>query len=71
MELLLFRLGDRGSASPRERVREVVDVGAGQRPVALVSLRVALGAGWLVIDWDAIRLPTGSPRPLALLGSMG
>jgi chemotaxis signal transduction protein len=61
MELLLFRLGDRGYASPRERVREVVDVGAGQpavpglspsslgglgggqRPVALVSLRIALG----------------------------
>src|SRR4029453_9362664 len=61
MELLLFRLGDRGYASPRDRVREVVDVGAGQpsvpglsasslgglgggqRPVALVSLRVALG----------------------------
>ena len=61
MELLLFRLGDRGYASPRERVREVVDVGAGQpavpglspsslgglgggqRPIALVSLRVALG----------------------------
>ena len=61
MELLLFCLGDRGYASPRERVREVVDVGAGQpaipglaasslgglgggqRPVALVSLRVALG----------------------------
>jgi chemotaxis signal transduction protein len=61
MELLLFRLGDRGYASPRERVREVVDIGAGQpavpglsasslgklgggqRPVALVSLRVALG----------------------------
>jgi chemotaxis signal transduction protein len=60
-ELLLCRLGDRGYASPRERVREVVDVGAGQpavpglspsslgglgggqRPVALVSLRVALG----------------------------
>jgi hypothetical protein len=49
----------------------VVDVGGGQRPVALVSLRVALGAGWLVTAWDAIRLPTGSPRPLALLGSMG
>ena len=61
MELLLFRLGDRGYASPRDRVREVVDVGAGQpavpglspsslgglgggqRPVPLVSLRVALG----------------------------
>jgi chemotaxis signal transduction protein len=61
MELLLFRLGDRGYASPREPVREVVDVGAGQpavpglpssslgalgggqRPVALVSLRLALG----------------------------
>src|SRR4029453_7639830 len=61
MELLLFRLGDRGYASPRDQVREVVDVGAGQpavpglsasslgglgggqRPVALVSLRVALG----------------------------
>jgi chemotaxis signal transduction protein len=138
-ELLLFRLGDRGYASPRERVREVIDVGAGQpavpglpasslgglgggqRPVALVSLRVALGlpdrgpegrilvaatrngaigflvdevtrvlrydpafcrpepAGiasgyvtaafqalggtWLVIDWDAIRLPTGITAP--------
>ena len=107
MELLLFRLGDRGYASPRERVREVVDVGAGQpavpglspsslgglgggqRPVALVSLRVALGlpdrgpegrilvvatrtgptdfqalgASWLLIDWDAIRLPTGITAP--------
>jgi len=138
MELLLFRLGDRGYASPRERVREVVDVGAGQpavpglspsslgglgggqRPVALISLRVALGlpdrgpegrnlvvatragpvgflvdevvrvlrydpevcvpeatrpsgyvtAGfravgisWLLIDWDAIRLPTAITAP--------
>jgi chemotaxis signal transduction protein len=61
MELLLFRLGDRGYACPRERVLEVIDVGAGQpavpglpssslgalgggeRPVALVSLRLALG----------------------------
>ena len=57
---LPLRLGDRGYASPRERVREVVDVGygqpavpglpsslgelvGGQRPVDLVSLRVALG----------------------------
>jgi chemotaxis signal transduction protein len=132
-ELLLFRLGERGYASPRERIREVIDVGAGQpavpgltssslgalegarRPVALVSLRLTLGlpdrgpegrilvvstrhgavgflvdevvrvmrydpafcqaqpnrfgngyvtgsfsgldATWLVIDWDAIRLP--------------
>jgi chemotaxis signal transduction protein len=104
MELLLFRLGDRGYASPREQVREVVDVGAGQpavpgppasslgglgggqRPVALVSLRVALGlpdrgpegtrpsgyvtasfqalgASWLLIDSDAIRLPTGITAP--------
>ena len=131
MELLLFRLGDRGYASPREQVREVVDVGAGQpavpglpasslgglgggqRPVALVSLRFALGlpdrgpegrilvvttrggpvgflvdevvrvlrydppvcvpegtrpsghvtASWLLIDWDAIRLPTGITAP--------
>jgi len=138
MELLLFRLGDRGYASPRERVREVVDVGAGQpvvpglsasslgglgggqRPIALVSLRVALGlpdrgpegrilvvatrngpvgflvdevvrvlrydpaacppeatrpsgyvtasfqalgASWLLIDWDAIRLPAGITAP--------
>jgi chemotaxis signal transduction protein len=137
-ELLLFRLGDRGYASPRERVREVVDVGAGQpavpglpasslgglvggqRPVALVSLRLvlglpdrgpegrilvvatrtgpigflvdevvrvlawdpatcrpestrlsgyvtasfqALGGSWLLIDWDAIRLPTGTTAP--------
>jgi chemotaxis signal transduction protein len=134
MELLLFRLGDRGYASARERVREVVDVGAGQpavpglaasslgglgggeRLVALVSLRLALGlpdrgpegrilvvatrtgpvgflvdevvrvlrydpaacvpeptrssgyvtasfkalgGSWLLIDWDAIRLPAG------------
>jgi hypothetical protein len=36
-----------------------------------MGVAVALGAGWLVIDWDAIRLPRGSPRPLALLGSMG
>jgi chemotaxis signal transduction protein len=139
MELLLFRLGDRGYASPRERVREVIDVGAGQpavpglsssslgglgggqRPVALVSLRIALGlpdrgpegrilvvatrhgpvgflvdevvrvmrydpafcrpqpnrftsgyvtasfhaldGTWLLIDWDAIRLPTGITTP--------
>ena len=134
MELVLFRLGDRGYASARERVRGVIDVGAGQpavpglsassldglgggqRPIALVSLRVALGlpdrgpegrilvlatrhgpvgflvdevarvlrydpafcraqpnrlangyvtasfqalgGTWLVVDWDAIRLPT-------------
>ena len=133
MELLLFRLGERGYACPRDRVREVIDVGAGQpavpglpssslgglgvlpRPVGLVSLRLALGlpdrgpegrilvvttrhgpvgflvdevvrvmrydpafcrlqpsrfattyvtasfqalgGTWLVIDWDAIRLP--------------
>jgi hypothetical protein len=31
--------------------------------VALVSLRVALGASWLPIDWDAIRLPTGITAP--------
>jgi chemotaxis signal transduction protein len=135
MELLLFRLGERGYACPRDRVREVIDVGAGQpavpglpssslgglgvlpRPVGLVSLRLALGlpdrgpegrilvvttrhgpvgflvdevvrvmrydpafcrlqpsrfattyvtasfqalgGTWLVIDWDAIRLPAG------------
>ena len=132
-ELVLFRLGDRGYASPRARVRELIDVGAGQpvvpglsaatlgglgggqRPIALVSLRVALvlpergpegrilvvttrhgpvgflvlrydpaicrpepnrlasgyvtagfqalGGSWLVIDWDAIRLPTGITAP--------
>jgi chemotaxis signal transduction protein len=61
MELLLFRLGDRGYACPREQVHEVIDVGTGQpavpglpssslgalgggeRPVALVSLRLTLG----------------------------
>ena len=138
MELLLFRVGDRGYASRRDQVREVVDVGAGQpavpglspssleglgggqRPVALVSLRVALGlpdrgpegrilvvatrtgpvgflvdevvrvlhydpevcipeatrpsgyvtagfradgTSWLLIDWDAIRLPAGITAP--------
>jgi chemotaxis signal transduction protein len=138
-ELVLFRLGDRGYASPRQRVREVIDVGAGQpavpglsaatlgglgggqRPIALVSLRIALGlpdrgpegrilvvatrhgpvgflvdevvrvlrydpafcrpelnrltsgyvtasfqalgASWLVIDWNAIRLPTAITAP--------
>jgi chemotaxis signal transduction protein len=137
-DLLLFRLGDRGYASAREQVREVVDVGAGQpvvpglsasslgglgggqRPVALVSLRVALGlpdrgpegrilvvatrtgpvgflvdevvrvlrydpashppeatrlsgyvtasfqalgGSWLLIDWNAIRLPAGITAP--------
>ncbi len=59
--LVLFRLGDRGYACPREKVRQVVDVGAGQppvpglepsslsalqgaqRPLRLVSLRLALG----------------------------
>jgi chemotaxis signal transduction protein len=139
MELVLFRLGDRGYASHRERVREVIDVGAGQpavpglsaatlgglgggqRPIALVSLRVALGlpdrgpegrilvvttrhgpvgflvdevarvlrydpafcrpepnrlasgyvtasfqalgGSWLLIDWDAIRLPAAITMP--------
>jgi chemotaxis signal transduction protein len=139
LELLLFRLGDRGYASRRDRVLEVIDVGAGQpavpglsssslgalgggqRPLALVSLRLALGlpdrgpegrilvvatrhgpvgflvdevtrvmrydpavctpepnrlasayvtagfqaggATWLVIDWDAIRLPTAITTP--------
>jgi chemotaxis signal transduction protein len=138
-ELVLFRLGDRGYASPRQRVRELIDVGAGQpavpglsaatlgglgggqRPIALVSLRIALGlpdrgpegrilvvgtrhgpvgflvdevvrllrydpafcrpepnrlasgyvrasfqalgGSWLVIDWDAIRLPTAITAP--------
>lgn len=133
--LVLFRLGDRGYATPRDQVLEVVDVGAGQPAVPglepsslaalkgaehlspLVSLRVALGlpdrgpAGrilivttrhgpvgflvdevvrvleidpsatrlrenrlgsgyvigtvealgttWLLVDWDAIRLPGG------------
>jgi chemotaxis signal transduction protein len=59
--LVLFRLAGRGYACPRDKVREVVDVGAGQppvpglepsslgalrgaqRPLRLVSLRVALG----------------------------
>jgi chemotaxis signal transduction protein len=138
-ELVLFRLGDRGYASPRDRVREVIDVGAGQpavpglsaatlgglgggqRPIALVSLRIALGlpdrgpegrilvvttrhgpvgflvdevvrvlrydpafcrpepnrlpsgyvtasfqafgGSWLVIEWDAIRLPSAITAP--------
>jgi chemotaxis signal transduction protein len=61
VELLLFRLAERGYASTRDAVTEVVDVGGGQppvpglpsssllalhaeeRPVALVSLRLALG----------------------------
>src|SRR6266536_945499 len=138
--LVLFRLGDRGYASPRDRLLEVVDVGAGQptvpglepsdlaalkgtqRLLPLISLRVALGlpnrgpggrilvvttrhgplgflvdevvrvleidpaatrlrenrlgsgyvvgtvealgATWMLVDWDAIRLPAGlrSPR---------
>jgi chemotaxis signal transduction protein len=59
--LVLFRLGGRGYACPRDRVRQVVDVGGGQppipglepsnlsalrgaeRPLPLVSLRLALG----------------------------
>ena len=59
MELLLFRLGDRGYACPRERVREVIDVGTGQPAVpGLPSSSLgALGGTWLVIDRDAIRLP--------------
>ena len=103
MELLLSRLGDRGYASPREQVREVVDVGAGQpavpglpgpasagsgaasgrspwsacespwaarprargtRPTGYVTASSqALGASWLPIDWNAIRLPTGITAP--------
>jgi hypothetical protein len=80
MELLLFRLGDRGYASPRERVREVVDVGAGrpaipglaasslgglgggQRPVALVSLRVALGLPDRGPEGRILVLPPGPAR---------
>ena len=136
--LVLFRLGGRGYACPRDKVRQVVDVGAGQppvpglepsslsalegaqRPLPLVSLRVALGlpdhgpagrilavttrhgpvgflvdevvrvlrydpaanppeatrlsgyvtagfhaqgGSWLLIDWDAIRLPAGITAP--------
>ena len=78
---LLFRLGDRGYASPRDRVREVADVGAGQpavpglsasslvglvggqRPVALVSLRVALGLpdrGPRAASWSWPPAPAGS-----------
>jgi chemotaxis signal transduction protein len=59
--LVLFKLGDRGYATPRDRVLEVVDVGAGRPSVPglepstlaalkgrerlppLISLRVALG----------------------------
>ncbi len=137
--LVLFRLGDRGYASPRDQVLEVVDVGTGQPPVPglepsdlaalkgmqrllpLISLRVALGlpdrgpegrilvvttrhgpvgflvdevvqvteidpaatrvrenrlgggyvvgtvdalgATWMLVDWDAIRLPAGVRPP--------
>jgi hypothetical protein len=41
MELLLFRLGDRGYASPRE----VVDVGAGQPAVPGLSASSLGGLG--------------------------
>ena len=77
MELLLFRLGDRGYASPRERVREVVDEvvrvvrydpAACPPETTRLSGYVtasfqALGASWLLVDWDAIRLPTGITAP--------
>ena len=57
-ELLLFRPGDRGYASPRQRVREAT------RPSGYVTASFqALGASWLLIDWDAIRLPTGITAP--------
>jgi hypothetical protein len=48
VKLLLCRLGGRGYASPRERVREVVDVGAGQPAVPGLS---------------ASSLPTGITAP--------
>jgi hypothetical protein len=88
MELLLFRLGDRGYTSPRERVREVVATRTGRsaswsarwsgccattpRPVCPRPPRPSgyvrasfqtLGASWLLIDWNAIRLPTGMTAP--------
>src|SRR6266498_3290809 len=105
--LVLFRLGDRGYATPRDQVLEVVDVGAGQPTVPglqdrgpegrilvvttrqgpvgflvdevvqvleidptatrvrenrlgsgyVVGTVEALGGTWLLVDWDAIRLP--------------
>jgi hypothetical protein len=88
MELLLFRLGDRGYTSPRERVREVVATRTGRsaswsarwsgccattprpacpkppRPSGYVRASFqTLGASWLLIDWNAIRLPTGITAP--------
>ena len=60
MELLLFRLGERGYASydPAVCVPEAI------RPSGYVTASFqALGASWLPIDWNAIRLPTGITAP--------
>jgi hypothetical protein len=68
MELLLFRLGDRGYASPRERVREVIDVGAGQPVVPGLSASSLGGsaAASARSPWSASGspsdCPTGGPR---------
>jgi chemotaxis signal transduction protein len=68
MELLLFRLGDRGYACPRERVHEVIDVGTGQPAVpGLPSSSLgALGGGERPVALVSLRLtsacPTAGPR---------
>jgi hypothetical protein len=63
MELLLFRLGDRGYASPREQVREVVDGGAGQPagPGLPASSLGGLGGGQRPVPWSACGSPLGCP----------
>jgi hypothetical protein len=63
MELLLFRLGDRGYASPREQVREVVDVGAGQPAVPGLPASSLGGPGGASgrSPWSACGSPWGCP----------
>jgi hypothetical protein len=68
MELLLFRLGDRGYASAWEQAREVVDVGAGQPAVPGLRRPASAGSGAASgrSPWSACGslwgCPTAGPR---------
>ena len=62
----VLRSGGPSSSPPARRplvaVSRMLFVASGSHGDPL-GVAVALGASWLVIDWDAIRLPTGITGP--------